>query len=350
MKSGQIVEGVIISSKNNNVVPALNLLDGSLVFYNLQAGDKVVVDQIGGDGVMGNEYSARMDEGVSADINKDLGKVRFTAYGDDSVLKISKSEGQPKYEFNNGLLEYENKKVLEQISTVKLGDTMVDKAYETGFKCLTIAPKAEYNYTDKSVKEKGFSIKNDNNRDYTVCTKKTAYDEYNLEPNFYSGLVDVMNDDFLLKAGVTFFKQSTPVYQSFDAKNLARIESDVETTKLSLENKAPSVRLVSEVYTGIYKITETMVRGLVHRGFDYVKERRPILVNLYTSNISKAYSYGDIRVTKDGALHYYSLDGEEKIIMHDPEATAGKNCKEQLKEVLTYEQSIETELEHLEKC
>lgn len=164
MKSGQIVEGVIISSKNNNVVPALNLLDGSLVFYNLQAGDKVVVDQIGGDGVMGNEYSARMDEGVSADINKDLGKVRFTAYGDDSVLKISKSEGQPKYEFNNGLLEYENKKVLEQISTVKLGDTMVDKAYETGFKCLTIAPKAEYNYTDKSVKEKSFSIKNDNNR------------------------------------------------------------------------------------------------------------------------------------------------------------------------------------------
>ncbi|MDP2908041.1 MAG: hypothetical protein Q8O03_08985 [Nanoarchaeota archaeon] len=79
MKSGQIVEGVIISSKNGNSVQALNLLDGSLIVYNMQLGDKVVIDQIGGDGIMGNEYNAKMDKGVSADVSKDLGKIRFTA-------------------------------------------------------------------------------------------------------------------------------------------------------------------------------------------------------------------------------------------------------------------------------
>lgn len=350
MKSGQIVGGVIVSSKNNNVIPALNLVDGSLVFYNMQLGDKVVIDQIGGDGIMGDEYEAKMDKGVSANVNKDLGKIRFTAYGDDSVLIIGKSEDPPKYEFKNGLLEYENKNVLEQINTTELDDSTVDKAYETGFRCLTLAPKANYNYQDKEDKEKSFSIKNDNNKDYTVCTKKTAYDEYSLESNLYSSLVDIMNDNFLLKAGVTFFKQASPVYKGFDAKNLARIESDVETTKLSLENRAPRTKLLSEVYTGIYKITETMVKGIVHRGFDYIEDRKPLMVNLYTSNMSKNYGYGDIKVSKDGILRYYSQDGEEKIVMHDPESAATKKCRELLKEILTYEQSIETEMEYSEKC
>jgi len=93
-----------------------------------------------------------------------------------------------------------------------------------------------------------------------------------------------------------------------------------------------------------------MVEGVVHRGFDYSEERKPILLNLYTSNLGRGYGYGDIRITKDRMLHYYSLEGEEKITMHDSEGAAARRCRELLGEVLTYEQSVETEMEYSEKC
>lgn len=340
---GHIVGGMIVSSIDNNAVPAFNPLTGDVIIYNMDKGDTVLIDY-----AEGSAYNTKVSEGVEAEIQTP-NRIRFTAYGKDSVLKVKPTE-EPSYEFNNGLLEYENDKILEQINTTKLDDASVDADYRYGFKCTTLSPEANYNYIDKGDESKSFSIRNDNRKDYTVCARKTAYDEYNLESNMYSGLVDVMNDNFLLKAGITLFKEDSSIYQGFDVKNLARIESGVETTKFSLENKAPRTELISKVYTGAYKIIEKMIKGVVHRGFDYSKERNPTLINLYSSNMSKYYAYGDIRLTKDGTLHYYSPSEEKKITMHDPESATTKKCEELLKEVLTYEQNIETELEYLEKC
>lgn len=323
--SGQIAEGVIISSKNNNVVPALNLLEGSLIFYHMQLGDKVIIDQIGGDGVMGSKYNAQMDKGVSADISKDLGKVRFTAYGDDSILKISRPEGQPKYEFNNGLLEYENKNVLEQVNTTKLNDASVDKNYETGFKCLTLAADANYNYDDKVSKERSFSIKNLNNQDYKVCVKKTIYDEYQMVNNRYS-LVDLVKDSVKFKAKVLYSKKNKPVYESFDERNDAEMETSLGVTKLLVQNRAPSSETVAKTYTGNHVITEKLQGKDVVRLHEFSKEKYPELINIYSTMFRSEQpdiSINDNMLVQDGKNRFAAF-------------TNGHSCASQLKALFDY--------------
>lgn len=290
----QIVGGVIVSSKDNNVIPTLNLLDGSLVFYNLQQGDKVEINQIGSNGIMGDEYKAVMSEGVSAEIQAN-NKVRFTAYGDDSLLKIKPSE-EPSYEFNNGLLEYENKNVLEQINTTKINEASVDKSYEYGFKCLTLASDADYNYNDKIKPERSFEVKNLNRQDYQLCVKKTVYDDYSMTGQRY-GIIDLVKDSVALKAKVIYSKKNIDVYEGLDDRNEAVLETSLGTTKISITNPAPSSDTISQTFISSHVLSEVIKTGKIIRFHSFMEKKGSDVINIY-STLFKS-SQPDISINND---------------------------------------------------
>ncbi|MDP2908040.1 MAG: hypothetical protein Q8O03_08980 [Nanoarchaeota archaeon] len=242
-------------------------------------------------------------------------------------MKISKSEGQPKYEFNNGLLEYENNNVLEKVNTSKVNSASVDKNYETGFKCLTLAADADYNYDDKVKAERSFSIKNLNKQDYKVCVKKTVYDEYNLVNQMYS-LVDLVKDNVRLKSMVLYEKGKKSLYEGLDQNNDAEIETSLGVTKLSIANKAPSSAQVSKTYTGNHVISEALEGKTVTRYHSFSKIKYPN-VNIYSTSFRNKQP--DITI-KDNLL---VQDGKNRFSAITQE---NKDCLEQLGSLFDYKE------------
>ncbi len=326
--AGKLVGGVIVSSKDNNAVPAFNPLTGDVIIYNMDLGDTVTIDYTGEPA-----YQAKMSEGVEAEIQS-KNKIRFTAYGKDSLLKIKPTD-EPSYEFNNGLLEYESSNVLEQINTSKANDASVDKDYETGFKCLTLAADANYNYDDKVKKERSFSIKNLNKQDYKVCVKKTIYDEYQLVNQRY-GLIDLVKDSVKLKAMVSYSRKNSPVYESFDSLNDAEMETSLGTTKLLIQNRAPSSATVSKTYVGSHVITEKLQGKEVTRIHEFVKEKHPEIINIYSTSFRKEQPdlaiNDNMLIQKDkNKFTAFTQDHEcykyvEKLLSYEEEESFYDNC------------------------
>lgn len=317
---GRIVGGVVISSINNNVVPAFNPLTGEVIIYNMDLGDTVTIDYTGEPA-----YKAILSEGVEAEIQAN-NKIRFTAYSDDSMLKIKSTE-EPSYEFTNGLLEYENKNVLEQIDTTKTNDANVDKDYETGFKCLTLAANAKYNYEDKVEPDRSFSIENLNKQDYKVCIKKTIYDEYELVNQRY-GLIDLVKDVLKLKAKVLYEKAKKLVFESLDSRNDAEIETSLGTTKILIQNVAPSSETLSKTYIGNHVITERLEGKKVVRYHEFSKEKYPELINIYSTSFKNSQpdiTIKDNMLVQDGSNRFTALTQENP-------------CLEQLQTLLDYEE------------
>lgn len=317
---GQIVGGMVISSVDNNVVPAFNPLTGEVIIYNMDLGDIVTIDYTGEPA-----YRASMSEGIEAEVQAN-NKIRFTAYGDDSILKI-KSTDEPSYEFNNGLLEYENKNVLEQIDTLKLNDANVDKDYETGFKCLTLAANAKYNYEDKVEPDRSFSIENLNKQDYQVCIKKTIYDEYELVNQRY-GLIDLVKDTLKLKARVLYEKAKKLIFKSLDARNDAEIETSLGTTKILIQNSAPSSETLSKTYIGNHIITEKLEGKEVVRYHEFSEESHPELINIYSTSFKNEQP--DITIENNMLVQ----KGNNRFTA----LTQENPCLEQLQSLLNYEE------------
>lgn len=319
--AGKLVGGVVVSSKDNNAVPAFNPLTGDVIIYNMDLGDTVTIDYSSEPA-----YQAKMSEGVKAEIQS-KNKVRFTAYGKDSLLKIKPTE-EPSYEFNNGLLEYESNNVLEQINTSKANNANVDKDYETGFKCLTLAADANYNYDDKVKKDRSFSIKNLDKQDYKVCVKKTIYDEYQLVNQRY-GLIDLVKDSLKLKSKVAYSRKSSPVYESFDSLNDAEMETSLGVTKLLISNKAPSSETITKTYTGNHVITEKLEGKGAIRIHEFSKEKHPEVISIYSTSFRTEQP--DITV-KDNLL---VQDGKNRFTAFTQQ---NKECLSQLQVLFAYEE------------
>jgi len=319
--AGKLVGGVVVSSKDNNAVPAFNPLTGDVIIYNMDLGDTVTIDYS-----TEPAYNAKMSEGVKAEVQA-KNKVRFTAYGQDSTLKI-KSADEPSYEFNNGLLEYESSNLLEQINTTKANNADVDKDYELGFKCLTLAADANYNYDDKVKPDRSFEIKNLDKQDYKVCIKKTIYDEYQLVNQRY-GIIDLVKDDVKLKSKVAYSKKNKAVYESFDSLNDAEIETSLGTTKLSITNKAPSAATVSKTYSGSHVITENFENKKMVRVHEFSLTKHPELISLYSTAFRQAQP--DITI-KDNLL---VQKGKNKFTAFTQQ---NKECFSQLKSLFAYQE------------
>lgn len=315
--AGELVGGVIISSADNNAIPALNPLTGNVIIYNMDLGDTVTIDYTGEPA-----YRAEMSEGVEAEVQTN-NKIRFTAYGEDSMFKIKPTE-EPSYEFNNGLLEYESNQLLEQINTTKTNDADVDKNYETGFKCLTLAADANYNYKDKVKQERSFEIKNLNKQEYQVCIKKTIYDEYTMTGSRYS-LIDLVKDSLKLKAKVQYLKNKELVYEGLDERNDAELETSLGTTKLLIQNRAPSTETISKTYTGNHIIKET-IKARIH---EFSKEKNPELINIYSAsfkNIMPDVTINNNMLIQEGKNKFTALTQENK------------DCLNQLQSLFDYEE------------
>jgi hypothetical protein len=318
---GRIVGGMIVSSVNDHALPAFNPLTGDVIVYNMDLGDTVLIDYS-----IEPAYNAKMSEGVKAEIQS-KNKVRFTAYGKDSVLKIKPTE-EPSYEFNNGLLEYESSNVLEQVNTSKVNDANVDKDYNYGFKCLTLAADANYNYDDKVKPERSFEIKNLDKQDYKVCIKKTIYDDYQLVNQRY-GLIDLVKDSLKLKSKVAYSRKSNPVYESFDGLNDAEIETSLGVTKLLISNKAPSSEMITKTYVGNHVLTEKLNGRSITRYHEFSKTKHPELVSIYSTKFKTEQP--DITV-KDNML---VQDGKNRFSAITQE---NKDCLEQLGSLFDYKE------------
>lgn len=347
LESGRIVGGNIVSTYDNNNVVAYNLITGEQIIYNMDAGDKVVVSYPDDE-----TYKAKMDEGVEAETSK----ITFIAHDDDSALVIREKPKKTKeasgdareYEFYNGIIIYENDNIIENINTTDSDSVSVDKDHMTGFECYSLSKGAKYSYEDKSDRRKDFNVINTNRNDYHVCMKKTAYDEYELENIQNSALLDVMNNNFLLKSTAVFEKDDDVIYESYDAGNKANIEARVDGTVVVLENKAPVKSKIAEIFSGIFKIIERKDYGIPLRDFDY-GDRRKVTVTKYSSDIGNNYYYGDV-IIKYNTLYYYSKDGENKLVMHDPLSETNEACYKLLKEVLSYTHTNQIENEYIERC
>ena len=283
---GQLVGGVIVSSSNDNSIPTFNPLTQEVITYNMDLGDTVTIDYTDDPA-----YQAKMSEGVVAEIGDN---VRFTANGDDSLIKIKPTEN-PSYEFQNGLFEYENEDILEQITTTKLNEANIDKEYETGIKCLTLAPLANYDYKDKAKAERSFSVKNMNQQNYKLCIKKTIYDEYVLTGNRY-GLIDLIHNSLKLKAKVIYSK-TKPVYESLDEMNDAELETKLNVAKMLITDRAPSSETISKTYISNHIITEKLEESKVIRYHEFSKEKYPNLINIYSTVLKN--NQPDIQVQKN---------------------------------------------------
>lgn len=289
--AGTLVGGVIISSANGNVVPTLNPLTGDVVVYNMDKGDKVVVDYTGEPA-----YNAKLSEGVEAEVQTP-NRVRFTAYDDDSFFKI-KSTDKPSYDFNNGLLEYENDNVLEQISTTETDSAMVDSDYQFGFSCVSLAGNASYYYVDKNDWKRSFSLSNTNRQSYDVCIRKTAYDEFGMSGQRYA-LIDIVKDKLRFKAKFRYFMTGLLALESFDERNDISIESGMGDRKIIITNSAPISNMISQTYSGKHLITEKLVNNEVIRTHKFAKANHPELINIYSTNFKDKMP--DINI-EDGML------------------------------------------------
>lgn len=319
---GELVGGVIVSSKNGLAVPAFNPLTGDTVVYNMDKGDTVTIDY-----TSEPAYRAKMSKGVTAETKK----IRFTSYGSDSMLKIKKAD-EPSYEFNNGLFEYENDKVLEQVSTTKNDDVTLDPAYETGFRCLSLAPNAFYNYVEKMKQSDSFEIANNNSADYKVCVRKTRYDEYDMKGKLY-GMVDLFNNAVKLNAKVTYSENNQTVYESLSTNNAADIASTYEGKKLSLSAAKPEVKgVVSRVYSGYHIITEENNNGQLIRHHEYSSTMHPDSIGIYSSASGPDINIQRLALTQEGMGKFTALA---------PDSDKLKECSQKLKEALSYETNAE---------
>lgn len=323
--TGKIIGGVIVSPKDNNAVTTFNPLTGEIIVYHMDKGDTVLIDYS-----EGPAYKAKMSEGVEAEIQT-KNKIRFTAYGKDSLLKIKPTE-EPSYEFNNGLLEYENDKILEQVNTSKTNDASVDKDYTYGFKCLTIAPEADYNYVDKNEDFRSFRVRNKNRDDYQVCLEKTAYDQYEQIGDFNS-LFNIQDGYSKLKATVNFEKDDKPVYEGLDRFNIAELSSDriKKIASFKITNTRSNNGVLSKVYTGQHVIVEERQGKIVNRYHQFSNEKYPNMIREYSSDL-RFSKLPDIKI-EDGIL---VQEGKNKFTALTPDTTKFGICEDLLEKALEY--------------
>lgn len=288
--AGTLVGGVIVSSANSNAVPVLNPLTGDVVVYNMDEGDKVTIDY------SGDAQRAEMSEGVEAEIQTP-NRVRFTAYGDDSFFKIKASE-EPSYDFHNGLLEYENDVLLEQISTTEVDTANVDAGYNNGFRCVTLAGNASYYHIIKALKENRFSITNTNSQSYNVCIKKSPYDDISMSGHRYA-FIDLVKDRLELKAKFRYLMKGLVALESFDEFNHIFVEFGVTDNKITVSNPSPSASVISETYSGYHVLSENMRGSKVVRTHKLAKEEHPNFINVYSTDVG--YKLPDITI-EDGML------------------------------------------------
>ncbi|MCG2717246.1 MAG: hypothetical protein L6408_00220 [Nanoarchaeota archaeon] len=272
---GALLGGFVISSIDNNQVPSLNPLTGDVIVYTMNAGDTVLIDY-----TQEPAYRATMSEGVEAELLTQ-NRIRFIAYSDDSVLKVIPTE-DPSYQFNDGRLEYENDNVLEKINTTKEDEANVDANYDTGFKCLTLAGGANYDYEDKIEKTNSFSLKNINKQDFNICVKKTVYDEYKMTSQRY-GLIDLVKDSIKIKSKILYQREGQNVFESLDERNEANIETNLGTTKLTIQNRVPTAEIVANTYIGNHILTENTEGNQVIRYHQFSQEKYPDMINIYST-------------------------------------------------------------------
>lgn len=289
--AGTLVGGVIVSSVNDNAVPVLNPLTGDVVVYNMDKGDKVTVDYTGEPA-----YRAKMSEGVEAEVQTP-NRIRFTAYADDSFLKIKASE-EPSFDFNNGLLEYENDVLLEKISTTELDTAGVDAGYSNGFRCVTLAGNASYYHIVKGFETDRFSLTNTNSQSYDVCIKKTPYDDFSMSGHRFA-FIDLVKDRLEFRARFRYLMEGLTVLESFDELNHIFVEFGITENKITIHNPTPSSSKISETRSGYHLLAEKLMNNNVVRTHKFIDKEYPDFINLYSSDVG--YKLPDI-IIEDGML------------------------------------------------
>ncbi len=280
--AGSLIGGIIISSADNNAIPTFNPLTGDVVIYNMNKGDKVTVDY-----TSEPAYKAEMSEGVQAEIQTPQ-RIRFTAYSDNSYLKIKPTE-EPSFNFKNGLLEYENSKIIEQIDTTKENNANVDQDYELGFKCFTLASNATYNYINKEDASKSFSFQNLNPQEYQVCIKKTIYDDYPMASQL-NCVIDLVKDEAKFKAKFLYSKINKISLESLDERNEITIEYGMGKKKLTITNPAPTNDIISRFYSGYHKITEKLENRKAVRYHEFTSTEHSPFIDIYQTNFRNIQS------------------------------------------------------------
>ena len=274
--SGVILEGTNVESNlNGNFIPFFNLVDESLMGFDLDKNEKISVKQFK-NGLFLNEFQSTLSKGAKLRqyFRDSDAVVTFEATEDTSFFIRKNNE----YEFENGILTYRGNNIIETITTKDKTKANVDSIQ--GILKINLARDASYFYESVSNPESNFLVENKNNADYIVLIKKQESDT--ATGNF----IDLVNHKVELNGRINLKKKIngnfTVIYEGLNNQNKIIITLDSTNSKIkSFYLDAQGKGVIANIYTSFYKIIENNAEEF--KRYILFNEESPVIELYYSS-------------------------------------------------------------------
>jgi len=226
---GDLVQGKMTSFTDNNLISFKSMFDPDMRVEIIMGKDGwAVINQYDKYGNLINTMTVEMSANniLREGLGKEFGLSDFKPNNNTLIARYERSEDKTRIEAGTLTFTKDGKVERVMAPTKAMSPTEITFNKESGFECITLQQDGTYSF--ESI-EKSFSVTNDNKQDYTVCVNKVG----NPVPkpvSQRSAYIDQIKDVIDLQMKVTYKYGNKPLYQGFDDKNLAKIESSTQST------------------------------------------------------------------------------------------------------------------------